>query len=224
MGKIKNLPLLDRPREKAIRYGLESLSDYELLAVLLGSGYQGNNVIELSTYLISKYGGLSRLVDIPFSELKKNKGIKNVKALKLAAIFEFHKRLSIRNNEESERDIDTEYLYNKYVSRLINEKQEHLILVILSRKKKIIHEEILYKGSSDGLKYSWEDISDKIVSFGGKYFYLIHNHPGGSCRPSPSDRMATSEIMLCGKRFKKPMLDHLIIGVDGYYSFKNEKN
>ena len=225
MGNVKSLPTLERPREKALRYGLTELSDYELLALLIGSGYHGINVIELSTSLLVKYGGLKRLVDIPFCELKKNKGIKNVKALNLAAIFEFHKRLLVKESEEIEEEITSEYLYNKYLPVLAHSKQEQLILVILSKYKHIIHESILYKGSSDGFKYSWQNIYDEILNYGGKSFYLIHNHPDGDCLPSRADKLATHEIVFESRKVRKPMLDHIIISSEGYYSFKkNEKN
>ena len=113
MANIKELPEYDRPREKALRYGVNSLSDSELLSLLLNKGYRGSNILEISTSLLSKYGGLVGLLNIPISELKKNKGIKNVGSLKIALIGEFYKRVSEKKSYIPNIKIDSEYLYNK---------------------------------------------------------------------------------------------------------------
>ena len=225
MGIIKSLPALERPREKALRYGLDTLSDHELLAILIGSGYKGENVIELAVHLLSNYGGLLNLSNIPFNELKKNKGIKNAKALNLAAIFEFHKRLSFKLIEDNKEKIDAEYLYNKYYPMIGKSLQEQVIIVVLSKFKNVIHESILFKGSEKGVSYSFGEIVQKIMAYGGKYFYLIHNHPNGDCKPSQQDIIATGYLLTKSKEMNYPMLDHIIIATNGYYSFKkNEKN
>ena len=223
MSKIKSLPILERPREKAIRYGVETLSDIELLAILLGSGYQGENVVELSTRLLFKYGGLRRLSNIPFSELKNNKGIKDAKALNLSAIFEFNRRLSFKQIEEDDAIIDEEYLYNKYLPLIGQSQQEQMVVVVLSRCKRILHETILYKGNENGVHYSLPEIIKSVMSYGGRYFYLIHNHPSGDYEPSQLDKIGTSYLFIKSKEMKYPMLDHIIISPSGYYSFKKMK-
>ena len=123
MANIKELPEYDRPREKALRYGVNSLSDSELLSLLLNKGYRGSNILEISTSLLSKYGGLVGLLNIPISELKKNKGIKNVGSLKIALIGEFYKRVSEKKSYIPNIKIDSEYLYNKYKDQFIYSSQ-----------------------------------------------------------------------------------------------------
>ena len=224
MAAIKELPVYDRPREKALRYGISSLSDIELLSLLLDKGYRGSNILEISTSLLSKYGGLVGLLNVPISELKKNKGIKNVGSLKIALIGEFYKRVSEKKHYVSNTKIDTEYLYNKYKDQFINSSQEQLILIILNRNKHIIYETTLYKGSRDFIKFSFEDIYKEIAKFDGRSFYLIHNHPSGDCLPSKEDILSTLEIKQESKRAHISLIDHLIIGEGCYYSFrKNEK-
>lgn len=224
MANIKELPEYDRPREKALRYGVNSLSDSELLSLLLNKGYRGSNILEMSTSLLSKYGGLVGLINIPISELKKNKGIKDVGALKIAIIGEFYKRVSEKKNYLPKEKIDSEYLYNKYKGQFLNSDQEYLILIILNRNKRIIYETTLYKGGRDFIKYSFEDIHKIISKFDGRYFYLIHNHPNGDCNPSKEDILATLEIKQESKRAHIHLIDHIIIGEDCYYSFlKKEK-
>ena len=223
MGIIKSLPILDRPREKAIRYGLDNLSDIELLAVLIGNGYKGENVIELSTHLISKYAGLENLSNIQFSELKKNKGIKNTKALILAAVFEMHRRLSIKKLEAIDSIIDAEYLYNKYLPLIGESGQEQMVVVVLSRNKRIIHESILFKGDEKSIYYSFDKIADLVRSYGGKYYYLIHNHPSGDFDPSQQDKIGTQYLLMKSKKAGITLLDHIIISENGYYSFQKMK-
>ena len=222
MGLIKDLPPLDRPREKALRYGIECLSDIELIALLLGSGFKGSNIIEISTALINKYGGLIKLSEVPFSELKKNKGIKKVRSINLTAVFELHKRLNAKTSEQNEELIDSEYLYNKY-RYLLSSKQETLMLIILSSKKKLIFETVLCRGGANSIIYSYDDIYRHMISYGGKYFYLIHNHPNGDASPSEEDLISTSVIDLRSKREKRPLIDHIIIGSNEYYSFRQKK-
>lgn len=223
MAKLKTLPKLDRPREKALRYGISSLSDSELLALLLNSGYKGNNILEISTSLLTKYGGIVGLLNIPITELKKNKGIKDVGALKIALIGEFYKRIVVKFNIIDNEIIDDEYLYNKYKSMFYLATQEHLMLVILNKRKRIIYETNIYKGQSDSIQIDFKDIYKELAKYDGKNFYLIHNHPSGDCSPSEEDIQTTLELLSQCRRMKVKMLDHLIIGDGSYYSFKKMK-
>ena len=114
MGTIHDLPTLERPREKALRYGIEALSDNELLALIIRSGYHGENASDLANKLISTYNGLEGLSVAPMHDVAKQKGIKSNKALLLAAIFEIHKRLNIKRVEKEGETANSDYLYKKY--------------------------------------------------------------------------------------------------------------
>ena len=223
MATIKTLPKLDRPREKALRYGITSLSDSELLALLLNNGYKGNNILEISTSLLSKYGGIVGLLNVPVPELKKNKGIKDVGALKISLIGEFYKRITEKNSITDSEIIDDEYLYNKYKSMFYLSEQEYLILIILNRRKRILYETEIYKGQSDVLRIDFKDIYKELAKYDGKNFYLIHNHPSGDCSPSEEDIKTTLDIISQSRRMKVRLLDHIIIGDGCYYSFKKMK-
>ncbi len=223
MGNIKDLPTLDRPREKAFRYGLASLSDVELLALLISTGYEGKSALEIASDLLRDYRGLISLSKVDLNELKNIKGIKEAKALNLAAIFELHSRLSIKEKESEENEIDGDYLYNKYKEKLSSSSQENLILIVLNSRRRILREKTLYIGTENNMLFSYKDIWRELLVSQGKYFYLIHNHPGKSCSPSKEDKIFTSELFLESRRIKIPMIDHLIIGNDGYYSFLDVK-
>lgn len=223
MANIKTLPKLDRPREKALRYGITSLSDSELLAVLLNNGYKGNNILEISTSLLSKYGGIVGLLNIPIIELKKNKGIKDVGALKISLIGEFYRRIEEKNNITENEIIDDKYLYNKYKSRFFLSNQEYLLLVILNRRKRIIYETTIYKGQADSIRIDFKDIYKELAKYDGKNFYLIHNHPSGDCSPSEEDINSTLDIISQCHKMRVKLLDHIIIGDGCYYSFRKMK-
>jgi DNA repair protein RadC len=223
MGSIKEMPMLDRPREKAMRYGVENLSDSELLAALISTGYQGYSSLDLANNLITKYNGLHHLSKLSIQEISTNKGIKETKAINLVVAFELHKRLLLKEIELEEEEVTPDYLYNKYREKLINSHQENLILIILGYNRKLLHEKTLYIGTEKNVLYSYKDIWRELFIHNGKSFYLIHNHPNNKIEPSKEDRIITSELFFESKRMKIPMIDHLIIGENGYYSFQTLK-
>ena len=223
MAVVKELPALDRPREKANRFGIESLSDAELLSILLGKGYQGNNAIQISSSLLNKYGGLNALSNVPTKELKKNKGIKDAKALILASIFEIHCRLLTKGVENEDSKINDEYLVEKYHPILSRCNQEFLIVVLLNSRNKIIFENTLYKGSVNMISINFEDIHHLLAVHEAKSYYIIHNHPKGDSTPSEQDKIATNNLFLQSKRLHIKLIDHLIIGHNDYYSFSKMK-
>lgn len=223
MGTIKELPTLERPREKAIRYGVETLSDIELLTLLISKGYKGYSAFDIAVNCIKEFNGLYGLSKASIFEIEKIKGIKDAKALNLISIFELHKRLLMKEKEQEEIVPDSEYLYNKYKHKLLSSHQENLILIVLDSRRKILHEKTLYVGTENNVIYSYKDIWREMLNYHGKYFYLIHNHPGHSSSPSKEDIIFTSELVIQSERLKTPMIDHLIIGENGYYSFQNMK-
>lgn len=224
MGTIRDLPTLDRPREKALRYGIDELSDAELIALIIGSGYHGENVNEVANKLLSTYNGLKGLSLASIPDMSKLKGIKTNKALLLAAIFEIHKRLNVKSieNEESQF-IDSDYLYQKYSSRLENANQEVLILVLVNKRRNIIREATLYKGTENDVIFSYKEMWRELFIHNAYGFYLIHNHPNNLANPSKKDILFTGEIIRESRRIRIPLIDHLIIGDDGYYSFEKNK-
>ncbi len=217
----KTYQKIDLPREKALRLGLHSLSNAELLCLLIGSGFHETSVLDLSNQLLKKCNGLLGIVDISSTELMEFKGIKKAKALNILAAVELHKRLDLIIGDKTE-NIDEEYLYNKY-KYLQNADTEELILVILNSQKVIIFEDVLCKGTSISIHTQPTFLLKSVVRHNGKYFYLIHNHPSGNSSPSKSDLFFTNSLSLQSKALEVCLLDHIIIGREGYYSFKKMK-
>ena len=217
--KIKDLPLSSRPRENAIKYGIESLSDTDLLAIILITGYKEINVIQLATNIINEYGDLSTLFKLDYYSLLKINGIKKAKALTLLSIGEIIKRVSSIYTIEEYISIDD--IINKYQRLLLNKKQEEVILISLDRSNKVIHESLLYRGTFDSVKISTRDIFLDIYRNNAYAFYLIHTHPNAISYPSDSDIKLTKRMMSKTKNVGIRFIDHLIIGQDGVISVMN---
>lgn len=222
MKRVKDLPTLERPREKALRYGITTLSNEELLALLIGFGGKDNSALDIANTMLIDSHGLFRLANKSIDEFKMYKGIKDAKALDLAAIFELAKRYQVHNLEENEDEINSDYIYQKYKNRLSGLDQEIFVLIILNKRKKIIHEIMMYKGNDNQISLSYRDIIKEILIHNGFYFYIIHNHPGNSILPSEEDRLFTVELTKRCKKVNVAILDHLIISRFGYYSLSKE--
>lgn len=219
--KIKELPREIRPREKAEHFGIESLSDEELLALIIGSGVKGCSAMDISRDLLTTYLTLSSLSKSNLSSLEEHFGLSKITALKLLATFEFHNRLNSplyqhRYLVGSSQDIYERYRY------LENFTQEVLAVVLLNRKKEIIKEKILYRGTNNDLSISPKEICLEIISSRCSQFILIHNHPDGNINPSEDDIYATEVIKSTVESLQIKLLDHLIIYPGGYYSFKEK--
>ena len=219
MGKIVDLPLLDRPREKAIRFGIDSLSSHELLALLIGSGTIDNSAMDIAYQMISDSHGLFHLIEKPYIDLLNYKGIAEGKAVKIIAAFELAKRFKSHNGDEEEYIFNSDQIYKKYRPIIANLCQENVYLVVLDKKKRILHEVNLYKGSEASVQCSSLEIVRQVISHRGHYFYLIHNHPSGSTLPSNDDVMFTTELIRKANRLSIILLDHLIMTRSSYYSF-----
>ena len=224
MATIQELPKLDRPREKGIRYGVNTLSDSELIAIIIGKGYHGENAREVANNMLETSNGLIGLSKLSYGDFIKLKGIKEAKALLFSTIFELYNRLLIKELEEIEDEVDSDYLYRKYRSIFSKENQENLALVTVDRKNHITFEKIIYKGTENNVIFSYKEIWRELILHKAYMFYLIHNHPSNEAKPSLKDRVFTEELFKESNRIKIPLKDHIIIGDDGYYSFdKNKK-
>ncbi len=221
MARIHDLPELERPRERALRYGIESLSNHDILALLISSGCRDKSAMDIAYDLLSQSRGLNNLVNMPFVDLLSHKGIGKNKAIKIVAAFELAKRFQISQVENKIVE-DSEEIYQRYKHVLSNSNQEHVYLIILNRKKQIIHEVNLYKGTEDSVNYSHLHIIEQIILHRGAYFYVVHNHPNGSLSPSEDDIFFTTELIRQCNKFKIVLLDHIIVSRNGYYSFSKQ--
>ncbi|MCR4879957.1 MAG: DNA repair protein RadC [Bacilli bacterium] len=214
--KIKDLPIETRPREKALKYGIESLSDEELLAIILGNGTKEFNVIQLATNVLSQTGGLNGLMRSSYVSLTKIKGIKNARALSLASLITIFQRVDLKESKTPTYSINE--ILKKYQKSLLVDRQEKAIIVILNRFQKIIKEKVFSIGNDGGLSFSTREIFKEIYLNNGYSYYLIHTHPNASSEPSYEDIKSTRVIYQKSKKINLHLLDHFVIGLDGVTS------
>ncbi len=223
MSKIKELPELERPREKALRYGIESLTNYELLAIIINSGSPNNSAMDIAYAMLSDNHGLFNLVKKPFSDLTNYKGVNKGKALKISATFEIAKRFNSLQAIDDDVINDPHQVFARYLPKLSFAIQEQVFLIVLDKNKRVLHEVNLYKGTPQGVSFSVTQIIRQIIIHGGVYFYLVHNHPSGDLNPSSDDTFLTTELIRECKKVGILMVDHLIISHNGYFSFKQSR-
>lgn len=223
MGNIKKLPPLDRPREKALRFGLENLSDQELIAILISSGTKNNSAIDIASHLLSEKGGLFNLSIANYNELIKYKGISKVNALKIISAFELGRRNTAKSVEIEEGKADKDYLIKKYSPQFQKFEQETLLVISLNKKRRIIKETFLYRGTSEETSVSIKEILKELISAGAYSFFLVHNHPNMESKPSYFDIALTTTLIKETKKLGINLLDHIIISKTDTFSFKESK-
>ena len=221
MGKIKDLAIIDKPREKAERFGIETLKDEELLALIINSGTVGYSSLDIARDLLKETHYLSELMNKPAAYFSSFKGLKKAKAMKLLAALEIAKRINQKQRlvYEEKAEVNSETLYQRYALSLSHLEQEVLAMIILNKNKQIVFEKILYHGNDANISVSHRDILRLLIVHSGTYFYLIHKHPNDSLEPSELDVKFTNKIKEKAAKLNVILLDHLIISKNGYYSF-----
>ena len=211
------------PREKAIKYGIASLNNNELLALVLKSAYKDRNVFELAEDVLSLANGFRNLLSLSYEELISIKGIKQAKALEIMAILEISKRLS-----KVDRICEAQLLNPDKVVEWIRfnvgySNQEEFFVVYLNGKGSIIKSEVLYKGSKNSSIVAVDEILRKAIILKASGIVVAHNHPSDNVEPSVADINVTKKLYESSLLVDIPLLDHIIIGKSGYYSFKQNK-
>lgn len=217
-----NCPVEERPREKAIYYGIETLSNQELVAVILRTGNKEMSVLNLAQFLLDEIGGFQELKDIDYQRLIQIKGIKQAKAIELMACIELAKRMqskqSIKNRIRQPKDA---YAYIK--NKLMFEKQEKVILLCLNNHLEIVQDKLLFIGSGDVSLLETKEVFQYTLRSGCNRIILIHNHPSGNPKPSHEDQEITRKIEMMAKHLDIEFIDHIIVGDRCYYSFKSNQ-
>jgi DNA repair protein RadC len=216
------LPKQDLPREKLIKFGVSSLSDLELIALILGSGFKNNDVISLASNLLTHSGGLKKISDLALGELISIKGMKIAKATKILAISEISRRINQRETLKKTSLKTPQEIYNYLKERLEHEAQEQFFLMILNTKYHLIQVVKLFVGSLDLHLIHPRDIFREAVKNNAKYIICAHNHPSGDTTPSKQDIETTKSIEQLGLMLGIKLLDHLIISQHSFTSLKAE--
>lgn len=218
--KIKDIPESERPREKLMKYGKENLSDSELLSIILKTGTKGENVLDLAIRVLKELGSLKNLKDVSFDTLKTIKGIGSAKALELLVLSELAKRIYYKNsNDLKEKYTTPESIYEKNKYLFDNLKQEHFYCLYLNSKKELIERKLLFMGTLNKSVVHPREIFKEAYKNSASSIVCMHNHPSGNYTPSGEDINLTNSLIKLGQINGIPVIDHLIITDDGYYSF-----
>lgn len=223
---IEDLAADDRPREKALRNGINSLSNAELIAIIFGNGIKGKSVLTMSQELLARNN--SRLSDIARKGIreivKENPGIGPAKAISLAAAIELGMRCQAETPAERVRITGSQSVYDIMRSKLQLLNHEEFWIVLLSRANLVIDTMRLSQGGSAGTVVDTKLLFKRVLEYGDVVagIILVHNHPSGTCRPSREDDMLTQRIKSGGELLDIKVLDHLIITPSSYYSYNDE--
>jgi DNA repair protein RadC len=219
---IKSWALEDRPRDKYLSKGVDSLTDAELIAILLRSGYKEKSALEVSKALLKAVSNdLDQLARLSVKDMTRFKGIGEVKAVTLQVAFEIARRrkISEKNVSEIKKSEDVFYLLGPKLSDLTVE-EFHIIL--LNKKNTIITTCNISKGGTAATIVDAKVIFKKAIDFLATAIILVHNHPSGNRLPSSADIDITKRLKTFGELIDVTILDHIIIAKDKYFSFADE--
>jgi len=216
---IKDLPKVERPREKLMQYGPEKLSNSELLAILLRSGKKGENVIELANKILKKFSK-DELPNLTFNDLKDYSGLGPAKACEIVACFELGKRLL--KDKKAEIYLKPKEIWEE-LKDLRDHKKEHFVIFYLDSRNQEIKREIISVGSLNANLVHPREVFEPAVRHLAAQIILAHNHPSGDPEPSEDDLEITKRLTESGKILGIEVVDHIIVVKNGFLSFK-EKN
>ena len=218
-----NMKKEDMPREKLIELGASNLTDYELLAIMLGSGTKKENVVDLSIRLINEYG-LSNLIKMEYNDLKKINGIKEAKASKLMSTFEIVRRVIERENKENIKSLTKpNEVYDYIISDYLLLNHEKICIIYLNSKLKVL-EKSFFDGDLAIAELPIKKIIKKALNIDAYGIILIHNHPSGDINPSIQDIDSTKSLNEILSNVNIVLFDHLIISSNGKYFSFNDNN
>ena len=219
--RIQDIPEEERPRERLIRNGPESLSNAELLGVILRTGSNKENVVSLSSRILSEYS-IKQLSLANVSRLMQVHGVGKAKAAQIAAIFELARRLETFVEEPKRKICSPKDVYTLMYPKMREQKKEKFITLCLDTKNQILKEEVISVGSLNASIVHPREVFKSALMESSASVIMIHNHPSGDPSPSREDIMVTEKLVEGGKLLGIDVLDHIIIGDGRYVSLKDE--
>jgi len=220
---IKSWATEDRPREKLLLKGIDSLTSAELIAILIGSGSRKESAVDLSRRILQAYKhDLREIAKVSINDLITFNGIGEAKAISILAALELGRRIQGAGVKEKPQVTSSNDAYQYLKHRLEDLTYEEFWILLLNRNNRITHAEKISKGGVAGtvvdskiiFKHGLDQLSSSII--------LCHNHPSGNLKPSKEDIRITKKLQEAGKVLDIKILDHIIISQHGYYSFMDE--
>jgi DNA repair protein RadC len=226
MNNLKDLPINERPRERLIKFGVESLSLQELLMLIFGRGVKGESVTNISQKLISLFHSLDELSEASIEELKQIKGLGLAKSCQLKACFEIARRLERRENVNKVKNSiikSPKDIYFLIKEKIINLHKEYFVVATLDSRNKIISVDTISIGTLNSSLIHPRETFELAIKNHAAGIILCHNHPSGELKPSKDDLIVTQTLVKAGKLLGIEVIDHIIITKSGWLSIKNYK-
>ncbi len=211
MSRIKGVHRVELPREKLEKYGVAKLADYELLAIILGSGIKGLNVINLSKRVLKKIR-TDGVGNMTFAKLLDERGLGKAKVSQIIAFFELGKRLQSERNPEI---FSAEDVWKLCVD-IRNSKKEHFVAFYVDTQSRLIEKQIISIGTLDSSLVHPREVFEPAISLHAASVIIAHNHPSGNLEPSMEDVEITKRLIHAGKILGIPILEHVIMTGSGY--------
>ena len=219
---VRDLPKPERPRERLQKIGAENLSAQELLALVIGRGIPKKSVMTIAQELISTFGNVNAISQATLEELCQIKGIGIAKAAQIKASFELAKRENLETDEEN-FDIKNPEAVCKLISSTIKEKaKEHFKLILLNSRNKKIGISTISVGTLTTSLVHPREVFKEALAHSAASVILAHNHPSGDPEPSEDDLKITRKLVESGKILGVEVIDHIIIGKNNFYSFREK--
>ena len=219
---IKDIPVKERPRERLLENGSKTLSNEELLSIILRCGTKNKSVKDLSLDILKEIKDIENLKDVTINKLLNINGIGEVKAIELIASIELGKRIFLNKKNDLKINYtnpkiiydNTKYLFN-------NKKQEYFYCLYFNNKQQLIGEELLFIGTVNKSLVHPREVFKYAYLYSATSIICIHNHPSGDITPSNEDIRLTNSLVEIGLLQNIPLLDHLIVSDNNYYSFRD---
>lgn len=220
---MKMLPFSERPYEKFERFGAGALTDAELLAIIIKSGTKDETALQLAQKVLVECEKNKKFSfdQVSLNQLKEIKGIGRVKAIQLKAVFELSKRFNSVNDEIIHIN-NPRQAYDFLMRELKYEKQEHIKVLMLDVKSKLIKAETVAIGSISEVGITPREVFKKPVEYSAANIILAHNHPSGDATPSEADIDFTEKVAFVGKVLGISVVDHIVVTDDNWCSMRKE--
>lgn len=222
---LKKLPEEEKPRERLIKYGKENISNNELIEIILKSGTRNHGIKDISHNILTKVNNISELRNMEVSTLEQVEGMSKIKAIELVAAIELGRR--VYSSDKYERLVKLtnpntiiDYFHDEYK----DVKQELFYVVYLDNQKKYLSKKLLFKGTVNYSLVHPREIFKEAYLLSASYIICLHNHPSGDTTPSKNDIELTKKIKEIGLLHGIPLIDHIVIGDNNYYSFYEDNN
>ncbi|MBD9114349.1 DNA repair protein RadC, partial [bacterium] len=207
---IKDLPECEKPRERMLEYGVENLSNVDLLSIILRNGVKDISVKEVAINILNNVESINDLSSLGVRELSNIKGVGPVKAITLLASIELGKRVSIKEAKANMSLSNKEKIHEVFKKFFINENQEKFLAIFLDNKKCLINYKILFIGTNNASIAHPREVFMEAIKANASAVVVMHNHPSGNVLPSEEDKNITEKLIQSGHMLGIPLLDHII--------------